>query len=76
MAQTIEELQADRDALAVARLSRLTTGVVKEVSRAGRKLVKENATLEDLNFAIAELDASIANAGGTRRRRALTLGYR
>lgn len=79
MAQTIEEVQADRDAVYAARLSFLTTGAVKEVSRAGRRLVKASASLAEFDRALAALDAEIARLGceadGTRRRRAFTLGY-
>lgn len=77
---TVQELQADRDAVYAARLSFLTTGSVKEVSRAGRRLVKDNPSLKDLDGALATLDAEIARLGheaaGTRRRRAFTLGFR
>lgn len=77
---TIEELQADRDAIAAARQLFLTNGQVKQVTRAGRTMIMENATLGDLDRALARIDAQIgvlnAAAGGCRRRRAFTLGFR
>lgn len=76
----LETLRADRAAIYSARLSFLTTGAVKEVSRSGRKLVKDNPTLKDFNDALALIDADIiaaqAAADGTRRRRAFTMSYR
>lgn len=59
---TIEEMQADLDALLAARQTRLLTGAVKEVSRDGRKLIYDNPSLADLNAAIDGLRRDIADA--------------
>lgn len=79
MARTVEDAQDDYDAVYSARLSFLTTGAVKEVGRAGRKLVKDNPKLEDFDKALAalrlEIDGLTAAAAGTRRRRALSVNF-
>lgn len=77
MAQTIEDLQADRATIAAARLSFLRGTAVKEVMRDGRKLVMQTPSLASLDAALAELDRQILTRSGptVRRRRALTLSY-
>lgn len=79
MAQTIEQLQADRDAVAAAKLQFLTGGQVKQVTRAGRTLVFNTTSIGDFDRALAQLDADIAALDaactGRRRRRALSLGF-
>jgi len=79
MAQTIEELQADRAAIVASRLRFLNGESVKEVGRAGRKLVMNAVSLKDFDDAIAAIDRDIAAltaaADGTRRRRAFTLSF-
>lgn len=79
MAQTIEELQADRTAIAEARLKFLRGEQVKEVSRAGRRMVMATASLGDFDAALAEIDRQIldlsAATAGARRRRAFSLSF-
>jgi hypothetical protein len=77
LAQTLEELEADRAIVAAARLKFLKGEMVKEVMRAGRKLVMHTASIEHFDAALAALDRDIAALTGTtgRRRRALTLSY-
>lgn len=76
---TVEELQADRAAIAAARLTFLTTGAVKQVTRSGRTLIMQTASLADFDAALARMDADIealtAQTCGTRRRRALSVNF-
>lgn len=77
---TLAELQADRAAIVAARLSFLKGEIVKEVARDGRRLVHATPTrLSDFDEAIAAIDRDIAaltyTADGTRRRRALSVGF-
>jgi hypothetical protein len=75
----LTQLQADRDAVYAAKIQFLQGNQVKQVERGGRKLVFANAGAADFDAAIAKLDAEIAaaqaDAAGTRRRRAFTLGF-
>ena len=77
MAQTLEELEADRAEIAAARLKFLKGEMVKEVARAGRKLVMHAATIGDFDTALAAIDREIAALSGTagRRRRALSVSF-
>jgi hypothetical protein len=77
LAHTVEELQADHDAIYAARLTFLTTGAVRQVTRAGRTLIRDNPTLAQLDAALLWTDNEILrlNCLGTRRRRAFTMRY-
>lgn len=79
-AQTkLDRLQADLEALQSARITLLKGDAVKEVARDGRRLVKFQPSIPDINNAIALLEREIADltatTNGTRRRRALTLSF-
>lgn len=68
----LTDAQATLAALQTARDSRLANGAVKEVYRAGKRMVKENATITEINDRIADLEDEIADllaAEGTGRRR-------
>lgn len=79
MAQTVEQLEADRAAIAAARLKFLKGEAVKEVARDGRRLVMHGASLADFDSAIAAIDREIATltaeTSGVRRRRALSVNF-
>jgi hypothetical protein len=76
---TLTELQADRAAIYAARLSFLKGEMVKEVARDGRRLVRSNPSLRDLDAALTSIDLEIAKltaaTDGTRRRRAISVGF-
>lgn len=76
---TKEELEADRAAIAAARLKFLSGEAVKEVARDGRRLVMQTASLSDFDAAIKSIDDQLAALlfieSGTRRRRALSVSF-
>jgi hypothetical protein len=79
LAQTLEELQADRATIAAARLKFLSGEMVKEVARAGRKLVMQTASIGDFDAALVAIDDQIEAlaAGSTRPRfHALSVAFR
>lgn len=80
MARTVEQAQADWDAVHAAKLALLKGDRVKEVAREGRRMVMADASLEDIDAALAsiqrEIDALTAAATtGARRRRALSVSF-
>lgn len=76
---TLEDVQADYDAVYAAKLSFLTTGSVRQVTRAGRTLIKDNPSLAEFDRALAglqtEIDRLTCAAAGTRQRRALSVSF-
>lgn len=74
---TIEELTADRAALAAARATFLSGGQVKVVQRDGRRMEMATTSLADFDTALARLDSEIAGLTSTtgRRRRALSVSF-
>lgn len=75
----LTQLQADRDAVYAAKIQFLQTGSVKQVTRAGRTLIYNTASLADYDSALTKLDAEIsalsATCEGRRRRRAISLSF-
>jgi hypothetical protein len=76
---TIEQLQADRAVIAAARLKFLSGEGVKEISRDGRRLVMNTASLADFDAALRAIDDQVAllevGTIGRRRRRAISLSF-
>jgi len=64
---TREELEAERATLRSARASLLSGQMVKEVWRDGRRLTYQGITVDQLNEAIADVDAQIAELGSADR---------
>lgn len=76
---TVAELEADRAEIVAAKLKFLRGEAVREVSRAGRKLVFQTNSISDFDNAIALIDRDIIAAqalvDGTRRRRAFSVNF-
>ena len=78
-ASDIDQLRADRAAVAAARMKFLSGEAVKEVTRGGRKLVMHAVSLANFDEALAAIDREIAAlvsvTSGTRRRRAMSVSF-
>lgn len=74
-----ETLQADRAAIVAARRKFLSGEAVREVTRAGRKLVFQTTSLKDFDDALAAIDRNIdalAADDGRPRFHALSVRFR
>lgn len=79
MARTLEQLQADWEAVYAAKLALLKGERVEEVARDGRRMVMADSKLGDIDGALAaiqrEIDMLTAVSTGARRRRALSVSF-
>jgi hypothetical protein len=61
----IAEIEAELAALRAARITRLTSGALTEITHQSGGVKKQVATLEDINQAIALLELELARATGS-----------